>query len=298
MKNLIPVILMTITSGGNLVTYSVSHYSATNTTNAKLNTTYNKAEVRKTQHWSYEESEHAGFEAVNYSIAQPSDNDYYNIYDLLILKVKPKQKLENVTVYIDYQLVVYTETQMTSVQTAYMYESTSNYQPYFTTSYIENMTGNDITPFEITKYDQNAKPIIQDRYKDAYVNTENSISIAGNTIKVPTYYLIFIMDTLTEDKEPHYEVTNGLGTAITYIEIEVDIGETEVIHTTEVIDLPNIIFTILTMPFTFISQAFNLTLFEGTGYDFNVGNFMLGVLAVLILLWLIKTVVSAAKKTQ
>ena len=47
-------------------------------------------------------------------------------------------------------------------------------------------------------------------------------------------------------------------------------------------------FKILTMPFTFISQAFNVTLWEGTPYQFNFANFILSLIAIATLLFIIR----------
>lgn len=58
----------------------------------------------------------------------------------------------------------------------------------------------------------------------------------------------------------------------------------------EIVDIPNVMYTILTMPFSFISTAFNLTVFPGTPYALNFGNLFLTIIAVFILLWLIKKV--------
>lgn len=58
----------------------------------------------------------------------------------------------------------------------------------------------------------------------------------------------------------------------------------------EVVDVPNLMYTILTMPFSFISTAFNLTVFPGTPYALNFGNLFLTILAVFILMWLLNKV--------
>lgn len=55
----------------------------------------------------------------------------------------------------------------------------------------------------------------------------------------------------------------------------------------EVIDLPGLMWEILTMPFAFVSQAFNLTLFPGTPYQLNIANLFLSIVAVFIFVWLI-----------
>ena len=65
--------------------------------------------------------------------------------------------------------------------------------------------------------------------------------------------------------------------------------------TYEIIDLPNVMLSILTMPFTFFSQAFNLTLFPNTPYAINVGHTILIVVGVIGAIYLIKYLVSIFK---
>jgi hypothetical protein len=55
----------------------------------------------------------------------------------------------------------------------------------------------------------------------------------------------------------------------------------------EVIDIPNFIFTILTLPFSFISVAFNLTLFPGTMYQINLANLFLAIIGILVFIFVI-----------
>ena len=57
--------------------------------------------------------------------------------------------------------------------------------------------------------------------------------------------------------------------------------------TYEVIDLPGLMWDILTMPFAFVSQAFNLTLFPGTPYQINIANLFLSLIAIVTFVWLI-----------
>ena len=62
----------------------------------------------------------------------------------------------------------------------------------------------------------------------------------------------------------------------------------------EYIDIPGMMFTILTMPFSFISQAFDVTLFPGTAYQVNISNMFLGFIAIAILLWVLKLIMGNA----
>lgn len=66
-------------------------------------------------------------------------------------------------------------------------------------------------------------------------------------------------------------------------------GETDKYYG-EIIDLPSLIFTIITLPFTFINTAFNLTLFQGTPYQINFANIISLIIGGLILIYIIKLI--------
>ena len=57
--------------------------------------------------------------------------------------------------------------------------------------------------------------------------------------------------------------------------------------TYEVVDIPGLMWQILEMPFAFVSQAFNLTLFPGTPYQVNISNLFLSIIAIFVFVWLI-----------
>ena len=76
--------------------------------------------------------------------------------------------------------------------------------------------------------------------------------------------------------------TQGTWTALTFT-------QNQPTYTTEVIDIPSMILFILTAPFTFISQAFNITLFAGTQYQINVSYIFMAVITAGILILVIKT---------
>jgi hypothetical protein len=65
----------------------------------------------------------------------------------------------------------------------------------------------------------------------------------------------------------------------------------------EYVDIPNLMFTILTLPFSFISQAFNLTLFPNTPYSINIGNLFLSVIAIILLMWLLQKIIGFFAKS-
>lgn len=63
---------------------------------------------------------------------------------------------------------------------------------------------------------------------------------------------------------------------------------------TEVVDIPGLMFNILTMPFTFISMAFNLTLWPGTPYQINISNLFLSIIGILVFIFIIKQIAKVA----
>lgn len=61
------------------------------------------------------------------------------------------------------------------------------------------------------------------------------------------------------------------------------------------VDIPGLILTIITLPFSFISQAFNITLFSGTPYAINVSTMLLTIVGGAILIWLIVKIIKIIK---
>lgn len=66
----------------------------------------------------------------------------------------------------------------------------------------------------------------------------------------------------------------------------------------EIVDIPGLMFTILGMPFSFISQAFNITLFPHTPYEVNISNLFLSFIAIALLLWILKLILGRADLGQ
>ena len=55
----------------------------------------------------------------------------------------------------------------------------------------------------------------------------------------------------------------------------------------EVVNIPGLMFEIIGMPFAFVSQAFNLTLFPGTPYQINIANLFLSIIAIFVFVWIV-----------
>lgn len=58
----------------------------------------------------------------------------------------------------------------------------------------------------------------------------------------------------------------------------------------EIVDIPGTMFTILGMPFAFLSQAFDLTVFPNTMYAVNISHIFVALISALILIVVIKKI--------
>lgn len=133
---------------------------------------------------------------------------------------------------------------------------------------------------------------------DNYISIDSDetdiLNTAGNKYIVILCYIT--TDDLTANSSITYNPTQALGQITAQSSYSNSYEESPTINTTnyEVIDLPNLMFTILTMPFSFISQAFNLRLFTGTPYALNISDLFLAVIATFALIFIIKLIISKA----
>lgn len=131
-----------------------------------------------------------------------------------------------------------------------------------------------------------------------YIDIISEIPIISGNNEYRTNYAFTLIQPYTTNLEyPNYI---GLNNASGAIWGKLD-GETPItikgqmippITNYEVIDIPSLMFNILTMPFAFISTAFNLTLFPGTPYQINISNLFLTILAILIFVFIVKIFVN------
>lgn len=115
----------------------------------------------------------------------------------------------------------------------------------------------------------------------------------GNYKDKSTYYMQFFQPYLIDPNIPYANFekpTYGMHTE--YGNITITAKRSNVNVTTEVIDVPGVMFDVLGMPFTFISTAFNLTLFAGTPYAINISTLFLSIIAVLVFVFLIKIIIA------
>lgn len=98
--------------------------------------------------------------------------------------------------------------------------------------------------------------------------------------------------TITIENQP----ANKLYLTIFYNSTIVETKTIDEVHKeNEIIDIPSIMLLILTLPFSFLSQAFDLTLFPGTQYAFNVADIILTIIGAIIIFYIIKLIIKMIK---
>lgn len=117
-------------------------------------------------------------------------------------------------------------------------------------------------------------------YTDA-TTTEQFDSFNLNNININDYYWEPINNEYLWE---NIEIENTLATLKTAYQTGYSTGGQQ----NEIVPIRNIMLEILTMPFTFINQAFDVTLWEGTAYAVNIGNFIKGIIAILSIIFIIK----------
>lgn len=128
------------------------------------------------------------------------------------------------------------------------------------------------------------------------------ISINANNTEYKEFYYTRIQIGTCEKQSPNTQNVNGYYTRNTYnfilSEITTDmelLPPSTTPTTTDVVDIPQLMFTILTLPFAFISQAFNLTLFPGTPYAINISNLIVCLIAVFLLIFVLNIIKKVLK---
>lgn len=159
---------------------------------------------------------------------------------------------------------------------------------YWETAYTFNLQKNTIAQFNDEIDPLNAQ--------DIYSTTISNINLQS---KKTTYIIMQIQLDMTINSANPSLLKNiydpNENTMLLYTRnIEIISGINETTYTQEIIDIPNLMFTILGLPFTFISQAFNLTIFPGTPYQVNFSNIFLGFIAIALLLWVLKLILGRA----
>lgn len=137
-------------------------------------------------------------------------------------------------------------------------------------------------------------PIEQSASQEIY-NVTFDVHIPKDNTNTSTYVYALSYVYLVVHDEPqtwvtlvnanqYHAVAMYYGSTIKGIQINASINY-------EVVDIPSIMWEILTMPFAFISTAFNLTLFPGTPYQVNIANLMLMIIGVLVFIFIFKLLI-------
>lgn len=132
--------------------------------------------------------------------------------------------------------------------------------------------------YELWSYD-----VIYDDNIDLVVTTQGQI--IDDTNKFENWYNQFYQIIDGERVFNAQFETTDISINQTAYYLVVDTGGTT---SPEVIDIGGIMWDIIGMPFTFINQAFNVTLFPGTIYEFNIGTLFKGMIAILAVLFVVK----------
>lgn len=173
----------------------------------------------------------------------------------------------------------------------YMQQQTNNYSnPQFNYNLIQTLVnGNLTTAFTTT----NGTQINVHEHTTANLTTTYNL-VSGLTNYVLVYIEPYIrINTTTPTQYPYENDTSQEWANITNVSNMISLNgqyNNDVINQ-EVVDIPGMMFEILTMPFTFISMAFNLTLFPGTQYMLNISNLFLTIIGILIFVWILKKLV-------
>lgn len=159
---------------------------------------------------------------------------------------------------------------------------------------IINQNGSHKTVYEGTKASditayQNTINMINDQAnngKSLEENTQRDYSYAWLTKIVLNKSFEGIADQQT--KNIYSNILDSYKEEITfYMDIT---NATPIVENYEVIDLPGFMFTILGLPFAWISTAFNLTLFPGTPYSLNIAHLFMAIIGALILVFVLKKI--------
>lgn len=178
-------------------------------------------------------------------------------------------------------------------ETYEQYNNITNLNTLFTNAYtfIEQVKQENIKT-EFANYETDPDEVLLETYNFNFtVDFPNETEIEEMYLLVGTYqYTTLPLDTATEEDINLIIFGDAIG-QITTTSVNLVGTGTRTYNIYEVVDIPNLMYTVLTMPFAFISQAFApLTLFPNTPYQVNIGNLIMVLLALFVLIFIIKKV--------
>lgn len=267
-------------------------------------------------------------ESETYIISTPDASVAYSTNDYAYLLEVGHQQYNNTTVdyanwiRIGFQAVLQQDrtTKYKPIIDVYTYTYTQNnskitmYNSVYSVDEAESYTEDPASNYTITNKNEASKEesveLINQAYNDATYRTDYNFNIVNtatwtdgtgeytNNVERGNYYtgnythlerktanltLSDVQDIMELEKYELVYLPIYKATIMIAIKQIVNVSTEQ-----EVIDIPGLMLQIISMPFTFISTAFNVTLFPGTQYQVNVGNFILGLIAILTILFIIK----------
>lgn len=159
-------------------------------------------------------------------------------------------------------------------------ETIYNYEDYETlVQKITDMAqdGTEITPATITN--------------DNYYEYMNNLGLGTNGEIDETTFIVesTIQNVNVDDSLPKTTAYSPFGNYCNQLHYEINvIVDVPQSGTGEIIDIPGMMLMVLGMPFTFIAQAFDLTIFPGTYYQVNLAHIALAVLGAGLIIFVFK----------
>lgn len=214
-----------------------------------------------------------------YEFQQRSGNNYYVINDVFLEFTNQTSSTLNFKVFANVSNIITAGLTVTQ-NIIYDYYETENIStnPF-------NLTIDSQTRWQVADIIDNTTWNQHDRQTttnstvsgqtNAFRNIHNNIGLPSNTTKY------ILLRTVIETPNCSTAVTSAQSLTITGSYIQRPINQ-------EVVPIVPMMYDILTMPFTFITTAFNVTLFKGTPYQFNFSNFILSLIAIATLIFIIK----------
>ncbi len=173
----------------------------------------------------------------------------------------------------------------------YMQQQTNNYvNPEFNYNLIQTLVkGNLTTAFTTTNGTQ----------MNVHEHTTANLTTNYNLVSGLTNYIVIYIEpwirvnTITPTEYPYQNDTSQEWANITNVSNMISLNgsydNTQIVQ--EIVDIPGLVFQIITLPFTFISMAFNLTLFPGTQYMVNISQLILTIIGIVIMIYILKKLV-------
>lgn len=320
-KNLILATMMTTTVGTTAFRDTPQ--------NTNLQTFYQEQTLQLVdENWRYfydqDSEQEQYYNYFTYSRARKTNNQFPNYQEVAITCTKeinyykdsledPPQTNKNVFVYGLIKFVASSTINLNITQQRLLGNSTTAINQYTTTIKVTYAKQNDLSAQQMATLDSyiynnhyeeyaiTPQPAIVENtlYFDELSNANNDITdiniTAEDTLSAGTTAYIYFKIQLQASPENANNVTIYRSNEVDYIPQTLYVSydytlDMDTIENYEVVSIPEILFSILTMPFAFISSAFNLTLFPGTPYSINITNIIWAILTALIFIFIIKKV--------